>query len=310
MKSIALAIALLLAACGKDTVSSGYYPSSSPTPSHETPSPTAPETKATEPATVSRPVPPARPAVETVPATAPVTVRIPLSEYEAAKGTSLAIWETRAASLLFDFNLGGAFVDGLTDILNAGNPFYSRPKKKEGFLEREVNEYEAALDGEYYFARVRKFRAPETATKRSHYVYFLAASPDYKGKTKTRPAETAAKMGLGKADYLAPGGIGTGSEWIFTIPMSEVRSLGGFWDEKVTLQLGVLEVDVEKIRNQANFSQEEVSTPVLLFEHPVDFYHMKKNTVYKRRFQTLTPDGTPDAILDLELWKGSWRTNE
>jgi len=311
MKSNFFVIALLLlSACGKDYPS--YTGGSYSSPTTPPPDETTTEEKTPEPITSSSVTTKEETDTPTVVYKEPEIYRHPLNQYEIAEGTDLKIWESKATAILYDFNLGGALLEGLTKIANAGNPFY-RPAvavKVDGVIETQIKEYEEVMDDQYYFARVRKYRAPETAADNDYYTFFLAAAPDYKGKSKKIPSAEAAKMASGRADFLVPGGVGTGTEWIFVIPSDKVSTLGGFWDENITMQMGILKIDKNVLAGKEFTNAEEVTESVLMFEDKIDFYHMTKNEIYKKRYQTLTATGKPDAILDVEFWKGDWRSND
>jgi hypothetical protein len=222
--------------------------------------------------------------------------------YVAAPPTELSYWTLATES--FSFNFSDVFRGMLS------GPFFGAPpKREETYIQKIKREYEEMMDDEYYFLRVPKFRAPASATKGAHYTWVVAISPTLEDSDpRNKVAEESAKYYAGNVEYLYPGEAGEGSSIIIPIPRSEVQSLFGYWEEAVEIQYGIIEVDKDKVGTSTESVDDSVKNQWIETKK-ISYYNMKEDEVQLHRVYWKTPDGDKSAVIDLQFWKGSWRTN-
>jgi hypothetical protein len=188
---------------------------------------------------------------------------------------------------------------------------FTGEKSPRASFRQLISDFEKMMDSEYYFARIRKFRAPASRLKNGDYLCFIEVSPDRQKAASAGIFHEASQVKLGNVQFLGPGQAANGIEQIVAIPKDEVQSLYGYLDEKVDIQIGIVEIDSQKLPGLREDKETLDSTILWSATWPIElsYYHLDEDRVSRKRFQTSLGTGASDAIIDLEYWKGSWRTN-
>lgn len=303
---------LTLVGCGKDHTGSeyAYYPGEAYTgrPAEKTPPPPAPLAPKGEPKEMPAGTPTALP----LPAAEPVVKVHSWESYTQAKATELTYWDLAASSALIS-GVGNSLADIFDPLDTAGRKgtwthwgYFKSESKKPSPQKSLMHQYDELMDAERYFVRVPKFRAPISKKKAAYYAWFVAVAPMWKSNAdRDGLADEASLIKIGEPQYLEPGQRGAGSTSIIAIPRKLVQTGFGYWDESVVIQFGVVEIDREALRSGKSTSAIQRA---LLHTYNFPFKKLAENEV-SRTQSVWTYEGEESAAIDLEWWKGDWKTN-
>ncbi len=241
--------------------------------------------------------------------------------YEKREATKLSYWKLESEAFRSRRATEPGFLESFANALTMDTAeehgtwthwgyFRHAKQHKETDAEKLQRQYEAMMDAAYYFIRVPKFRAPVTASGPAYYTWYVGLAPTFASKADfTKVSKTAQVVEYGTPQYLKPGESNEGSDEIIRIPRRLVQSAMGYWNESVVIQFGVIEVSKEALDYRSSKTVPESIQRQFILSETFDFYHLKENEIVSRQAHWTGKDGEKGAAIDLQIWKGDWKSN-